>query len=180
MPCRIRLIAYSNTVMNKLLKIIFGILIILAFAYISVGQRIIRVPVRRMPMDRMNNRPVINNRPNQVRKMEVVKENYIGARLRLTSDQSKAFWPVWRQYVQDQTAVRILKRQNNSTASPDGTKQIDLELQYETELVNIRKHDRDEFLKILPPEKVSELYKSERDFNDEAIRILSESKPAGN
>ncbi len=81
---------------------------------------------------------------------------------------------MYRQYVQDQTAIRILKRQNNSTTSPDGTVQIDKELAYEQQLVEIRKHYRDEFLKILPPEKVSELYKSEREFNDEVLRQLSE------
>jgi hypothetical protein len=83
--------------------------------------------------------------------------------------------------VQDLTAVRILKRENNSSASPDGTEQIDKELKYDTEILNIRKHYKEEFLKILPPEKVSELYKSERQFNDEAVRILSErSIRAGN
>jgi len=48
-------------------------------------------------------------------------------------------------------------------------------------VVAIRKHYRDEFLKILPAEKVSELYKSEREFTDELIRQLSErSIRAGN
>ena len=157
----------------KLIKPVFSILFILAFAHTSFGQRA-RVPIRRMLIER----PVQKiNKPAPGRRMEIAKENYIGLRLRFTPDEAKAFWPLYRQYVQDQTAVRILKRQNNSTASPNGPDQIDRELQYETELVNIRKHYRDEFLKILPPEKVSELYKSELDFNDEAIRILSEPKP---
>ncbi|HAL82887.1 MAG TPA: hypothetical protein DCO83_12145 [Mucilaginibacter sp.] len=70
--------------------------------------------------------------------------------------------------------MRILIRENNSKTSPNGTRQIDNELKYETELVNIRKHYNDEFLKILPPQKVSELYKSEREFNDEVLKQLSE------
>jgi hypothetical protein len=163
----------------KLGKIILGVLLILAFGYKSFSQRMIRVPMRRVPMQmqRMNRPNPRMNRP-PVKKMELVKENYIGTRLRLTPDESRAFWPLYRQYVQDQTAVRILKRQNNSNNSADGTRQIDLELQYEMELVNIRKRYKDEFLKILTPEKVSELYKSEREFNDEAIRILGENKQA--
>jgi hypothetical protein len=123
----------------------------------------------------------VRPRPAAVRKIEQVKENYIGQRLNLTNEESKAFWPLYRQYVQDQTAVRILKRQNNSNNTPNGTEQIDKDLQYETELLNIRKHYKDEFLKILPPEKVSQLYKSEREFNDEVLRQLSErSVRAGN
>jgi hypothetical protein len=51
---------------------------------------------------------------------------------------------------------------------------IDNELKYETELVNIRKHYRDEFLKILSPDQLSMLYKSEREFNDEMVKQLGE------
>jgi len=69
---------------------------------------------------------------------------------------------------------RILKRINNSSSTADGPKQVDLDLEYEGKLVEIKKKYRDEFYKILPPEKVSILYKSEREFNDEALRVLSE------
>lgn len=110
----------------------------------------------------------------QGRRIEQIKELYIARKLNLSPRQSKAFWPLYRQYIREQTAVRILKRENNSANSPNGTEQIDKELQYETELVNIRKHYRDEFLRILTPAQLSELYKSERAFNDEAVRILGE------
>ena len=127
-----------------------------------------RVSVQRRPIERMERVPAPG------RRVELVKEDFIAKRLNLTSDQSKAFWPVYRRYVQDLTAVRIAKRINNSSSTTDGTEQIDKELAYETELLNIRKHYRDEFLKILPPEKVSELYKSEREFNDEIVKQLGE------
>jgi hypothetical protein len=161
---------------NKFIKPVFCILFMLALGYKSFGQRPLRVPVGRygpvrMPVQR-NYLP--NRQPNPGRKIEVVKEGYISLRLKLTTDEGKAFWPLYHQYVQEQTAVRIAERINNSKNSPDGTQQIDNELKYETELVNIRKHYRDEFLKILPPEKVSELYKSEREFKDEMLRQLSE------
>ena len=155
--------------MIKLLKLVLCILFIMAISYKSYGQFRVRVPVRVQ-----RGAPINRLRPNQGRRMELVKESFIGKKLNLTTDEAKAFWPLYRQYMQDQTAVRILKRQNNSTNSPNGTQQIDKELDYEAQLVEIRKHYKDEFLKILPPEKVSELYKSERQFNDEAVKILSE------
>ena len=167
--------------MYKLIRIVFGVLLLLGFSYKSSGQ--VRVPVRRYnpmngPVQRGN---PINRQPNAGRKMELVKEGYIGLRLKLTPDEGHAFWPLYRQYIQEQTAIRILKRQNNSNATLDGTVQIDKELAYEEQLVEIRKHYRDEFLKILTPEKVSELYKSEREFNDEVLKQLSErSIRAGN
>jgi hypothetical protein len=157
--------------MNKLIKPVLCILFLLAPCYKSFGQVRVGMPVRRyMPAQRYPRQ----NKPNPGKRIELVKEGFISRQLKLNPDESRAFWPLYRQYVQDQTAIRILKRQNMSNSSADGTKQIDLELQYETELVNIRKHYRDEFLKILPPEKVSELYKSERQFNDEVLKQLSE------
>jgi len=154
--------------MTKLLKPVFGILFILAFSYSGFAQRRVQIPVRRgFPINRAR-------QTGPGKKLEVVKENFIGRQLKLTPEQSRAFWPLYRQYVQELTAIRILKRINNSEASTDGTVQIDKELAYEAQLVDIRKHYRDEFLKILPPEKVSELYKSEREFNDEMLKQLSE------
>ena len=71
-------------------------------------------------------------------------------------------------------AIRIKKRLNNSKAQVNGTEQIQKELFYESELVNTRKYYTDEFLKILPPEKVSEIFKSKREFTDELIKQLTE------
>jgi hypothetical protein len=161
--------------MNKLIKPILCILFVLAFGYNSFGQRRVRIPVQPYgPVYRPAPHINPNRQPNPGKRIELVKEGYISLRLKLTPEEGRAFWPLYRQYVQEQTAIRILKRQNNSNASVDGTVQIDKELAYEQQLVEIRKHYRDEFLKILPPEKVSELYKSEREFNDEVLRQLSE------
>jgi hypothetical protein len=157
--------------MNRLLKPVLGILFIIAFSDTSFGQLHFRTQA---PVQQPHNVPMNQFKANSGRRLERVKETYIGKQLNLTPEQSKAFWPLYRQYVEDQTAVRILKRENNSNKSPDGTEQIDKELEYEQQLVEIRKHYRDEFLKILPPEKVSELYKSERQFNDEMLNILKE------
>lgn len=152
--------------MNKLVKPFTCLFFVAVFSLNGFGQRL-RIVQRNNAIDRMN-------RPNQGRRLQLVKEGFISRQLKLNPDESKAFWPLYHQYVQDITNVRILKRLNNSNASANGTEQIDKELTYETEMVNIRKHYKDEFLKVLPPEKVSQLYKSERQFNDEVLRQLSE------
>ena len=157
--------------MYKLVKPILGVLFFITLSLTGYGQvRYQSVPVRRgPPLNRSVARP-----NNSGRRIEMVKEAFIARQLRLTLDESRAFWPLYRQYVQEQTAVRILKRINNSNGASDGTQQIDKELDYESQLVTIRKHYRDEFLKILPPEKVSELYKSEQQFKDEVVKQLAE------
>ncbi|MDR3694717.1 hypothetical protein [Mucilaginibacter sp.] len=170
--------------MIKLVKHVLGILFILFFSFNSFSQQPVPVPLRRYrPVYVQPRQPGTRIGPVATpgRKLENVKESYIGRQLNLSSQQSKAFWPLYRQYVQDMTAVRIMRRQNNSPNSPNGSVQLQKDLEYETELVNIRKHYLNEFLKILPPEKISQLYKAEREFNDEMVRQLSErSIRAGN
>jgi hypothetical protein len=99
--------------------------------------------------------------------------------LALSPEQTLRFEAVYRNYQQETGAVRVLKRLNNSDAQANGADQVNKDLEYETELLNIRKRYTQEFLKIMPPEKVSVIFKSERQFNDEAVRILKENKTNG-
>jgi hypothetical protein len=130
------------------------------------------MPVQHVVIENRLNR--INVQPNPGRKIEVVKENFMNKRLNLTAGQSRAFWPMYRKYQQELMSIRIQLRINNSAASTNGTEQIDREFALNQQLISTRKHYRDEFLKILPPDKVSEIYKSEREFTDEVLRQLSE------
>lgn len=153
---------------SKSARPVFCILFALVLGSYSFGQVQVRMPVRRgYPLNRPMNRAPVG-------KLEQVKESFISKQLRLTPQESSAFWPLYREYVQKLTAVRILKRMNNSDKSVDGTEQIRKDLDYESQIVAIKKQYSYQFLRIIPPEKLSELYKSERQFNDEALRILSE------
>lgn len=159
--------------MGRLLKIIVFVLAMVNYQIVSYGQRRVIIP----PRERLSNERVqIRQQPNPGRKLLVVKELFIAKRLNLSSEQGKAFWPLYRQYEGELISVRIKMRQNTSSASTNGTEQIDKEIALGQQLIEIRKHYRDEFLKILPPEKVSEIYKSEREFNDELVKQLSERK----
>jgi hypothetical protein len=116
------------------------------------------------------NRP---NNQNPEHRVENVKVNYIRARLNLPPDQAAKFFPLYQEYQQELFNVRKLKRQNNLNAA-DGQEQVNKDLMYENEIVQIRMKFNNAFLKVLPPDKVSELYKAEREFNDELVRQLSE------
>jgi hypothetical protein len=161
--------------MLKLIRYIVIIAVFTVFGLKSFGQVRIRVPVvRRQPY-----RPRVEVQASG-RRLELIKENYISRRLNLTFDQARQFWPVYRKYVQDQTAIRIAKQQalQNSANDPQGPEK---ELELETELVNTRKQYLEQFMRILPAEKVTALYQAEREFNIELVRQLGErSATAGN
>lgn len=154
-------------------------MVITAFSYNSYGQRRVLVPAQPYTTQKpaqfnQNLRPRNNIKTGGGKRIQVVKENFIAQRLNLTQQEAKAFWPLYRKYNQELTAVKILKRENNSNATSDGADQVNRDLELETKLVDIKKQYRDEFYKILSPEKVSILYKSEVEFNNEAFRILTE------
>lgn len=162
--------------MSKLIRHIFILLFIITAGYESFAQSGSNL------VQKQKITPAPSRDKKGVReRVEAARDRFISKSLNLTDDESTKFWPIYRKYQQELTAVRILKRLNNSSEAANGTEQIDKEIYYESQLVAIRKRYRDAFLKILPPEKVSELYKSEREFTDELIKQLSErSERAGN
>lgn len=159
--------------MNRLLRYIFFLLV---FA-IGNDDVFAQVSNLRRPTPATNVKLKVKQNP----KLEAARNKFIGQQLSLTDQESRKFWPVYNQYQQDLTAIKILKRQNNSSSTANGMDQINKELELDNQMVDIRKHYRDEFLKILPPEKVSALYKSEVEFTNELIKSISErSIRAGN
>ena len=162
--------------MTKLVRYIFSIITALLISHSGFSQRRVLVPAqpyRPAPVYTQQQRNVVRNAGGGKR-TQAIKENFLAQRLNLTAKEARAFWPLYRRYTEEITAVRILKRQNNSNASVDGSEQVKRDLDYDSQIVNIKKNYSDQFMKIISPEKVSMLYKAEREFNDEVVRILSE------
>jgi len=166
--------------MNKLLKHIFALVFILCVGHVTYAQ-MHPVPPRfeRRP-DHAERRLILQENQNPERRIESIKIRFLKQQLDLTPDQANKFFPLYHEYQQELFNMIRLKRLNNTDAQVNGTEQIDKDLYYETQIVNIKQRFKDAFLKILPPEKVSELYKSEREFNDELVRSLSERSTPNN
>jgi hypothetical protein len=163
--------------MNKLLKYIFALLFVACIGYPSYAQyypgarrRYAPVP---LPPPGYGERVVARQNPPENRVLNV-KERFIRRQLQLPPEQAQKFCPVYHEYQMELFNMQRLKRLNNSNVQPDGTDQVNKDLYYETQIIGIKQRFKDLFLHILPPEKVSELYKSEREFNDELVRSLSE------
>ncbi|MGN6177582.1 MAG: hypothetical protein ACTHNW_00260 [Mucilaginibacter sp.] len=151
--------------MNKLLKYIFVLLFVVCTGYQSYAQY--------YPVPPPGARIVVRQNSPENRVLNV-KERFIKKQLRLTPEQAQKFYPLYHEYQMELFNMQRLKRLNNSSVQPDGTDQVNKDLFYETQIIKIKQRFKDAFLKVLPPEKVSELYKSEREFNDELVRSLSE------
>ena len=161
-------------IMKAFTKHIFITLLLLVTSYVAGAQGIPRSSFR--PANPSDNRQRFNQMPNPggMQKVQAIKENFLDQKLQLTAEESARFWPLYRKYQDEVIEVRRLKRINNSDAQANGREQVKKDLEYDGRLVEIKTRYNQEFLKILPPEKLSRLYKSEREFNDELIRKINE------
>jgi hypothetical protein len=161
-------------IMKAFTRHIFIALLLLVASYSAGAQGIPRNSFR--PSGSADRQPRFNQMPNAggIQKVQAVKEKFLDKNLQLTGEEAARFWPLYRRYQDEVIEVRRLKRLNNSDAQANGREQVKKDLEYDSRLVDIKTRYNNEFLKILPPEKLSRLYKSEREFNDELIRKLNE------
>ena len=88
--------------------------------------------------------------------LEAMKTGYITNRLRLTNEEAQKFWPIYNSYAAEvQQAYYNFRHQPNSS-----------EIVLEESLLNIKKKYSVEFLKAIPPPKINEFFKAEKDFNN--------------
>lgn len=161
--------------MTKFRKPVFIILLITGLAYTGFAQR---NNFRQQSFNRISpvTTPVNDNASNadQTGKLRRIKEQYFVRELGLSSDQANKFLRVYRSWQNDMAEIRRLKRLNNSSSQSNGPAQLEKDLAYDRQLIDAKEHFQNEFLKILPPEKLSKLYKLEQAFKDEIFKNLNE------
>ena len=89
--------------------------------------------------------------------IEALKVAFITKELELTPDEAQKFWPVYNQYSKELKATRI--------ANPDA-------LERDEKILNIRKSYKEQFTKILGPQRVNNLYNAEAKFNQLLFRAM--------
>lgn len=113
------------------------------------------------------------SRNERVQRIEAIKVGYITRSLNLTPEESESFWPIYNQY---QGELVELNRQRREHLAQNLTpeQKTDEQFKHEQRVLDLRKRYRNEFKKVLPPEKITQLYQSEKEFKNELIRQLKE------
>ncbi len=106
--------------------------------------------------------------PNRER-IESIKIGFITKKLNLSPEESQNFWPVYNQY---QNELKDLLKERKSLRNSSNLNAIDDDLDIEENIVLLRKKYRKEFSRVLPPEKINQLYLAEREFKEELIKQL--------
>ncbi|HEY4109931.1 hypothetical protein [Puia sp.] len=85
--------------------------------------------------------------------LESMKIGFITNRLNLTPEEAQKFWPIYKQYSNEVRQAYFAYRSDHN------------ELGLEENLLNIRKKYSVEFLKAIPPPKINDFFRAEKDFN---------------
>ena len=94
------------------------------------------------------------NNQRDLDKLQSYKVAFLSRKLNLTTEEAQKFWPIYNKYEAELRDARIEGRGNKK------------EIEMEEKILNIRKKYNGEFEKAIPSEKVNQLFKSEREFNN--------------
>ena len=116
-------------------------------------------------------------------RIHAAKVAYITDRLNLTSAQAGAFIPVYNDCEDEVQAVRKKYRQRYMETHKDAKdddlrprQYIDDDLNYQQEVLDIKKKYKDRFLKVLSEKQLTDLYESEREFRKLLQQRLKERR----
>lgn len=113
--------------------------------------------------------------PTPREKLEAYRVAYITRQLDLSPAEAEKFWPLYNQYAKEIMQVNQQRAATNAgkvqTATPAKS-----DLEYDQQILDIRKRYYEQFKKVLPPAKVEHLYKAEHDFKVHVVKQLAARK----
>lgn len=115
-------------------------------------------------------------------KIKSQKVAFITTRLNLTPEESAQFWPIYNQFETDMRELRLERREelhmDLETLPDDELKQKMVErFDLEQKELDTKKKYHQQFLKVLEPQKVAQLYQAEHEFRRELLKQLDKQRP---
>ena len=98
-----------------------------------------------------------------------MKIGFITDRLQLSPAQAEHFWPIYNDYEADLKDMRMKFRKENNLSSRNLTdeearRHLEDNLELQEAMIDLRKKYKNEFLKVLSPTQLVDLYNAEKDF----------------
>lgn len=108
--------------------------------------------------------------------IEAIKAAFITKKLDLTADEARQFWPVYNAYQKEIGALYRQKRQNMKNAEGNPSQRLSEDLDFDGQILQVKKNYQKEFAKVLPADKVLTLFRAEREFREQLIKELRERR----
>lgn len=118
-------------------------------------------------------------------RIHAAKMAYITDRIHLTYDQAANFVPLYNEY---EGQLRNLRQSyfkkykgNYQGEADDATSRqfIDDDLNYQQQVLDLKRSYNDRFLKVISPRQLADMYKAEREFRQMLMKKLSQHRGGG-
>ncbi|WP_423147302.1 hypothetical protein [Rubrolithibacter danxiaensis] len=116
------------------------------------------------------------DKQDRIKRIEALKAAYITKKLDLTPDEAKGFWPVYNNYQHEISNLYRQKRQNQFNHRENPKEALSNDMDYDNKILDVKKKYQKEFSRILPAQKVLDLYNAEREFREELIKELRDRR----
>lgn len=101
------------------------------------------------------------------KQIEAAKIAYITKELQLSPKEAERFFPLYNQYHRE---MRTLVNRKHSKDNRKG------EIEYDAEIVELKKRYRDQFVPIINPQRASRFFEVEREFREELMKVIRDRK----
>ena len=122
--------------------------------------------------------PPQSGRP--MERIHAAKMAYITDRLHLSEQQMGGFIPLYNEYEQEVKNTRMSYFQKYRGVRPDqaddatAKQAVDDNLDYQQQVIDIKRRYNDRFLRVISPQQLSDLYKAEREFKQMLMQRLKQ------
>lgn len=114
-------------------------------------------------------------------RVDEARANFIAQKLQLSPSESKAFWPLYNEYIDKMKAIRKERKKlfggyNYSSNPADAEQFVSKHIQLDNAEAQIRNEYIQKFKQLIGPVKTAYLLKAEEEFRLELIKILKSEK----
>lgn len=115
--------------------------------------------------------------PKHRERIKALKIAYITEHVNLSAEQAEKFWPVYNRFEKELHNLHRGFMEKYRTDNPNADRRtaheyIDANLDFQEQALAIKKKYKDEFLKVISPEQLADLYRAERGFKEMLLREL--------
>ena len=112
--------------------------------------------------------------------IETIKVAFITKKLDLSSEEAQKFWPIYNNYQKELMLLMKKRREERQRTDIEPNDKINLDLSYESKMLDLKKKYKKLYSKAIPAEKILLLYQAEREFREHLIKQLNHRRKPTN
>ena len=119
------------------------------------------------------------NKEKDRERIKALKVAFITEKVNLKTDQAEKFWPVYNRYEKERHDIKRgfldkYAKENPSVDKHAAHEYINDNIEYQEQVLNLKKKYKDEMLKVISAQQLATLYDAERDFKQMLLKELGD------